>query len=124
MHTDPLTRPTACPACGAAVLTAVSWCSLCYASLVAVPAVAEAAAVAEAPAAGVSHSADAPTSDVEFEVVAAQMLAELAATRDPEPAWLARRPGSSAAKAGLIAGGVVVGTVVLFVAMTVLGLLL
>ena len=118
MHTDPLTRPTACPACGAAVLTDVAWCSLCYASLAPAP------AVAEVPAAGVSHSADAPTSDAEFEVVAAQMLAELAATRDPEPAWLARRPGSSAAKAGLIAGGVVVGTVVLFVAMTVLGLLL
>lgn len=114
-----------CPSCGAAVLTGVSWCTLCYASLVS-PQPVPASVSALSPAAS-ARPADAPTSDLEpvdVEVIAARLLAELAATPDPNAGWTTHLPRSSGAKAAVIIGGAVVGSLVLVVLMALLGLFL
>ena len=114
-----------CPSCGAAVLTGMSWCTLCYASLVPPPPV-PAPVSAPSPAAA-GRPADAPTSDLEpvdVEVIAARLLAELAATPDPNAGWTTHLPRSSGAKAAVIIGGAVVGSLVLVVLMALLGLFL
>ena len=114
-----------CPSCGAAVLTGMSWCTLCYASLVPPPPV-PAPVSAPSPAAD-GRPADAPTSDLEpadVEVIAARLLAELAATPDPNAGWTTHLPRSSGAKAAVIIGGAVVGSLVLVVLMALLGLFL
>ena len=113
-----------CPSCGAAVLNGVSWCTLCFASLV--PPVPVPAPV-PAPSPAAARPADAPTSDLEpvdVEVIAARLLAELAATPDPNAGWTTHLPRSSGAKAAVIIGGAVVGSLVLVVLMALLGLFL
>ncbi len=141
--------PTACPSCGAAVRTAVAWCGLCYAALVPSPAAAVQVTVVDpvterlpeqAPHRG-RHSRDedldrvsadlgadvdtaVPSSAADADLVADRLLAELAATRDPQPAWLQRLPSSTGARVALIAGAVAVGTVVLVAAMSLIGLFL
>ena len=134
--------PTACPSCGAAVRTAVAWCGLCYAALVPAPA---AEPVTEriperAPRRG-RHSRDEdheragadtgldvdtalPPSDADADLVADRLLAELAATRDPQPAWMERLPSSTGGRVALIGGGVAVGTLLLVAAMSLIGLFL
>ncbi len=114
-------RGAVCPSCGAAVLAGVSWCTLCYASLV------PPSAPSPAPPAALQRPADAPTSDLEpvdVEVIAARLLAELAATPDPIAGWTTHLPRSSGAKAGVIIGGAVIGSLLLVVLMAVLGLFL
>ena len=141
--------PTACPSCGAAVRTAVAWCGLCYAPLLPVPTSAAPVAVVEpitarvpepAPRRG-RHSRDedhervvaddgadvdtaAPPLDADVDLVADRLLAELAATRDPQPAWMQRLPSSTGGRVALIGGAVAVGTLVLVAAMSVIGLFL
>jgi hypothetical protein len=114
----------------------MSWCGQCYTSLLPEPAaepehvsepepVAEPARESAAPAQIVRADpvvAGAPASDTD--VVAARLLAELAATREPQAPWLAALPSTPAAKAGLMVGGVVVGSVLLLALMTLLGLFL
>ena len=141
--------PTACPSCGAAVRTAVAWCGLCFAALV--PAPAEAAEVAASEPvteripeqatrrgrhsrdedheqAGADTGPDAdtavPPSDADADLVADRLLAELAATRDPRPAWMGRLPTSTGGRVALVGGGVAVGTLLLVAVMSVLGLFL
>ena len=119
-------RGAVCPSCGAAVLTGVSWCTLCYASLVP-PALLPAPSSAPEPPAALQRPADAPTSDIEpvdVEVIAARLLAELAATPDPNAGWTTHLPRSSGAKAGVIIGGAVIGSLLLVVLMALLGLFL
>lgn len=104
------------------MLTVVSWCTLCYASLVP----SEPPSAPEPPAA-LQRPADAPTSDVEpvdVELIAARLLAELAATPDPNARWTTRLPRSSGAKAGVIIGGALIGSLVLVALMALLGLFL
>ena len=107
-------RSAACPSCGAAVLTAVSWCTLCFASLIPAP-------VPE-PQATRHPVASATASDVE--AIADRLLAELAATRAPDTGWTARLPRSGGAKAGLIVGGAVIGSTLLVLLMALVGLFL
>ena len=66
--------------------------------------------------------AGAPASDTD--VMAARLLAELAATREPQAPWLAALPSTPGAKAGLMVGGVLLGSVLLLALMTLLGLFL
>ena len=141
--------PTACPSCGAAVRTAVAWCGLCYAALVPAPAAAAQVALVapvteripeQAPRRG-RHSRDedheragadtgpdvdtaVPPSDADADLVADRLLAELAATRDPRPAWMERLPSSTGGRVALIGGGVAVGTLLLVAAMSLIGLFL
>ncbi len=148
--------PTACPSCGAAVRTAVAWCTLCYSSLVPVPVPVPTGATqvavggpgtagepAPIPRRG-RHSRDVddervdgepadtgadvdtavPTSEADVELMAAGLLAELAATRDPQPAWMQRLPSSTGGRVALIGGAVAVGTLLLVAAMSLIGLFL
>jgi len=116
MSTDQRHRPTTCPSCGAAVRTDVSWCSLCYASLLP-DRVVEPVPVPVVPPAAVA-SVD------QVEAITDGLLAELAASRDPQPAWVGHLPTSAAGRGGLIVGAVAVGTLLLFAAMSLLGLFL
>ena len=110
-------RGAACPSCGAAVVTGVSWCSLCFASLLPLAPEAEPTPpAAERPEAGLAAS--------EVDAIADRMLAELAATHDPGAGWTARLPQTGGGKAGFIVGAVVVGALLLVALMTVLGLFL
>lgn len=133
--------PTACPSCGAAVRAAVDWCGLCYASLAPEP---PPAAVDPATTVGPQpgprrgrHSRDADDGEVgagsgvdtkapptSTDALADRLLAELAATRDPQPAWLDRLPSSTGGRVALIGGAVAVGTLLLVAAMSLLGLFL
>ena len=113
-------RSAACPSCGAAVLTAVSWCTLCFASLV--PAPVPTPTPAPEPQATRHPVASATASDVE--AIADRLLAELAATRAPDTGWMARLPRSGGAKAGLIVGGAVIGSTLLVLLMALVGLFL
>ena len=141
--------PTACPSCGATVRTAVAWCGLCYAALVPAPAPAAQVVLVEAvlerlpeqaPRRG-RHSRDedrervtadvgadvdtvVPASDADVDLVADRLLAELAATRDPQPAWMQRLPSSTGGRVALIGGAVAVGTLLLVAAMSLIGLFL
>lgn len=145
MPTNPVTaaeRPTACPSCGTTVRADVSWCTLCYASLVpevpALPLAPPASDVPvsdfqvsdtqvsvvpdrDVPAAAVANSGS-PASDVD--VVAGQLLAELAASREPEPGWMRRLPKTPGGRAVAIVGGAVAASLLLLVLMTLLGLFL
>lgn len=116
MSTDQRHRPTACPSCGAAVRTDVTWCSLCYASLLPDQVVQPAPVPVVPP--------DVVASVDEVEPIADRLLAELAASRDPQPAWVAHLPTSAAGRGGLIVGAVAAGTLLLFAAMSLLGLFL
>lgn len=148
MATDPMLaspRPAVCPACGAAVRTDVSWCGLCYASLAPLPEAdadpassADRQPIADAAASDLARSDLPPIDGVELgssgdpaparaddpKEVADQLIAQLAATRNPEPRWLAGLPRTPGAKAALMIGGVLVGSVVLLALMSLLGLLL
>jgi hypothetical protein len=118
----------------------MSWCGQCYSSLLPEPVTEpepvdepalESAAPAQAPRADPIRAdppqadppqAGAPASDTE--AVAARLLAELAATREPQAPWLAALTSTPGAKAGLMVGGVVVGSVLLLALMALLGLFL
>lgn len=114
----------------------MSWCGQCYSSLLPEPVaerepvagpepVAELALASAAPAQAARADpvvAGAPASDTD--AVAARLLAELAATREPQAPWLAALPSTPGAKAGLMVGGVLLGSVLLLALMTLLGLFL
>jgi hypothetical protein len=145
------TSPNAvrCPRCSAHVRTGSDWCTLCYADLRPAPPVAEQVAALEpeplaapvepvdvtveavdiAPAAPVGRGKHAKRASTaasgtapEVEALADQMLAELAATRSTD------RLGSMVSaldgpgkKVGVIIGGAIGATCVLFIVMTILG---
>lgn len=133
---DALDVAVRCPRCQARVSGGASWCSLCYADLRVTTAASAAPAAATAPvgltapavvvqtllahregwgqgaAGGASDGIDA-------------MLAMLAAESGPPLGVLPRRLGSSKGmRVGLMVGGLVGCTAVIFVLMTLLGLLL
>ena len=132
MSADPVTAPpypAACPACGATVRSAVAWCTLCYASLL--PAAAEPAApepdadVAQlAPDAGQAGEPDGGAGRTAPDVVVQQLLAELAASREPAPAWASRLPGGRAGKAIVMIGGGAAASLLLLGLMALIGLFL
>jgi hypothetical protein len=140
MTSDQLTdRPTHCRACGAAVRQDVPWCLQCYASLAQEPAARPSPArpaqqtrsddepVAASPRRVGRHAAlpaepEARTDDVE--VIAAQMLAQLAAADSGTPTWTSRLPSSSTGKVALIAGLGAAGAVLVLGVLAIVGALL
>ena len=142
-----------CPTCTAHVAAGAHWCTLCYTDLRPQPQPAAAGALAPQadelvvvgdgaepvgrrrrggkharPAAGSDVTPDGQddaTPAVDVDVIAAQMLAQLAASETSAP--LGRFSGvvdSPGKKAGLMVGGAVLAMVLLFGLMAVLGALL
>ena len=133
MRTDPATTPelpTACPSCGAAVRSSVSWCSLCFAPLTVADVVEDATdspadASRGGPVPSLLPSAPAVGADADrahLDAVASRLLAELAAQQGPRPG--SRLPPGRAARAGLMADGGVGACALLVGLLALLGLFL
>lgn len=127
MLSDPATTPalpTACPSCGAAVRSRLSWCSLCFATLEPVSSTTGAAAMAPVkdpvdPLTAPPTAAD-PAGLAELDAVADRLLGQLAAQQGRRPG--ARLPEGRAARAGLIVAAGVGGCALLVGVLAVLGL--
>ena len=130
MAADPVTAPlypAACPSCGAAVRSDVAWCTLCYASLLPQPEPEPEPEPEVEPeqAAGVAPpQPDEPDEPAAPDVVVQRLLAELAATRDPQPAWMSRLPQGRAGKAIVMIAGGTVASLLLLAVMALIGLFL
>lgn len=126
-----------CPRCSAHLRAGSDWCSLCYADLRPAP---EPPPTPVAPPASVEspeptarprgrHARRAPaseekatTSPDDVEVLAAQMLAELAASEQKSPLGpMAGLVDSTQKKVGLMVGGAVAAMCVMFIVMFLLG---
>lgn len=134
-----------CPRCSAHLRAGSDWCSLCYADLRPAPAqpppapeappgevvAAGAEAWEETARPGGKHARRAPASDQkaatsadDVEILARQLLAELAATEQKDPLGpLAGLVDSTPKKVALMVGGAVAAMCVLFILMAVLGAL-
>jgi hypothetical protein len=119
------TLPSTCPACGATVRSDVTWCTQCYTPLLPDP-VEPAQPGGEAgkevedevrPDAQPGTKAD----PAEVERLAAQMLAELAATPDELHGLTSRLPSTAATRALAVAAVIVVGSALVLLLMFLVG---
>jgi hypothetical protein len=117
--------PPTCPACGATVRSDVSWCTQCYAPLLREP---------DEPPQPRRGSGEEVEADVrpgtqpgtkadpaEVERLAAQMLAQLAATPDELHGLTSRLPSTAATRALAVAGVIVVGSALVLLLMYLVG---
>jgi hypothetical protein len=117
--------PSTCPTCGATVRSDVSWCTQCYTPLLPEPD--EPPAPASEPAEeaeqhlrpGVQPGTKADPAEVER--LAAQMLAELAATPDELHGLTSHLPSTAATRALAVAGVIVVGSALVLLLMFLVG---
>jgi hypothetical protein len=117
--------PSTCPTCGATVRSDVSWCTQCYTPLLPQP--------DEPPQPGGEPGEDvedearpgaqpgAKADPAEVERLAAQMLAELAATPDDLHGLTSHLPSTAATRALAVAAVIVVGSALVLLLMFLVG---